>query len=307
MNDLVDAMNDVLRSAVEKAGPQVHFIDYDRYVDVTGGRYCQPGRDEYAGRGANLPNLFFYQTKTIDQAWQIPPPPPPSILGKRQIDEAEDLGPANSTLGAMYGALLEEAIKEYAGDDGYAAVDDGNVNPDIEALVEDEIEEKDDSSSGIKERASFLEHRWSPRNSGPPFARNLNDSAKAAPSWNTTLVDSGHTVDPSHHVQAPRLGSKVYKGGILSTASFTGGNTTFRFSNATNSTEGLSTGTVIANNTHIMIAGFPIPKPIVKLFIPDTTARTFHPTQGGHVLIANLILYQMRVDRAKRQGTHLIT
>lgn len=305
MNDLVDAMNGVLRSAVEKAGPQVHFIEYDRYVDVTGGRYCQPGRDEYAGRGANLPNLFFYQTKTIDQAWQIPPPPPPSILGRRQSDEAEDLGAANGTLGAMYGALLEEAIKEYTGDDGYAAVDDGNVNPDIEVLAEIEIDEKGDSGSGIKKRASLLEHRRSSRNSDPPFARTLDVSAKAAPSWNTTPVDSGHTITPSHHVQAPRLGSKVYNGGSLSTASFAGNHTIFRFSNATNSTEGLSTGTVIANNTHIMIAGFP--KPIMRLFIPDTTARTFHPTQGGHALIANLILYQMRVDRAKRQGMHLIT
>ena len=305
MNDLVDAMNDVLRSAVEKAGPQVHFIDYDRYVDVTGGRYCQPGRDEFAGRGANLPNMFFYQTKSIDQAWQIPPPPPPSILGRRQSDEAEELGAANTTLGAMYGALLEEAIEQYSGDDGYAAVDDGNANPDIEELVEDEIAEKGDSSSGIKERASSLLHRRSPRNSGPPLARTSNDSPKAASSWNTTLVDSGHAIAPSHNAQPPRLGSKVYQGGGLSTASFAGNQTTFRFSNATKSTEGLSTGTVIANGTHIMIAGQPTF--IRKLYMPDTMARTFHPTQGGHALIANLILYQMRVDRARRKGQSLIT
>jgi len=314
MNDLVDVMNDVLRSAVETAGPRVHFIDYDKYVGVTGGRYCQPGRDENLGRGANLPNLFFYQMRTIDQAWQIPPPPPETIFERGQSEEAKDLGAANGTLGAIYGALLQQAIEELVSTDGYAAIDDENANPDLEELIEDELDENavEDSDSGIKIRARSVDRRWSRRSLRPPFARTSNGSARVAPSWNVTIVGGEHVILPSHRDQAPRLGSKVYIGRdsqILSTASFARNQTRFRFGNATNSTEGLSVGTVVANNTHIMLAGVnPTPYDVLRrLFVPDKTGRVFHPTQGGHALIANLILYQMRVDRATRKGTPSIT
>lgn len=67
MNELVLEMNKALRSAVERAGPNVHFIDYDDIVQSTYGTFCQPGQDENAGKGANRHELFFYQMKSRDK------------------------------------------------------------------------------------------------------------------------------------------------------------------------------------------------------------------------------------------------
>lgn len=69
MNDLVDSMNAALRAAVSRAGDQVQFVDFDDYVGLTNGRYCQPGDDESGGRSANREDLFFYQMKSIDIPW----------------------------------------------------------------------------------------------------------------------------------------------------------------------------------------------------------------------------------------------
>ncbi|RSL98115.1 hypothetical protein CEP52_010477 [Fusarium oligoseptatum] len=46
MNDLVDLINEKLASAVEKAGSNVRFVDYDSTVGEIGGRYCEDGVDE---------------------------------------------------------------------------------------------------------------------------------------------------------------------------------------------------------------------------------------------------------------------
>ena len=64
MNDLVDSVNTALRNAVERAGPKVHFVDYDEYVDMTNGRFCIPGADESSGNSANRDDLFFYEGLT---------------------------------------------------------------------------------------------------------------------------------------------------------------------------------------------------------------------------------------------------
>jgi hypothetical protein len=46
---------------------------------------------------------------------------------------------------------------------------------------------------------------------------------------------------------------------------------------------------------------------IKKLFVSDDTSRVFHPTQIGHSMIANMILYQMAADNAKRNGESFIS
>ncbi|CZT25182.1 uncharacterized protein RCC_10911 [Ramularia collo-cygni] len=65
-----------------------------------------------------------------------------------------------------------------------------------------------------------------------------------------------------------------------------------------------SSGTVIANTTHTLLKNGKIVQKsrIRKLFITDETSRIFHPTQSGHTLIANLILYQMAANNAASQG-----
>jgi phospholipase/lecithinase/hemolysin len=79
------------------------------------------------------------------------------------------------------------------------------------------------------------------------------------------------------------------------------------FANTTAFANGSSTGTVIANRTHILFGNKPVARiNIKKLFVSDKTSRVFHPTQGGHALIANMILYQMAADNAKRLGKNTL-
>lgn len=75
MNDLVDAMNAKVKEAVDRAGPQVVFIDYDPYVGYLNGRYCLPGSDESnkdKSLGANRDLLFFYEMSTQDTPIMAP-------------------------------------------------------------------------------------------------------------------------------------------------------------------------------------------------------------------------------------------
>jgi hypothetical protein len=41
---------------------------------------------------------------------------------------------------------------------------------------------------------------------------------------------------------------------------------------------------------------------VLHLVLPDTSARVFHPTQRGHNIIANLILYTMAAVNAESMG-----
>jgi hypothetical protein len=130
MNAAVDSMNEVLRRAVERAGSQVHFVDYDSYVDMIGGRFCQPGQDESAGKGANLQDLFFYQMESSYSR-----PKYHQDLKRRQSDEVGS--GEGSTLNELYGAMIQAAIDE----NPEAALQDDNASNDLEAKV-DEIDEQ---------------------------------------------------------------------------------------------------------------------------------------------------------------------
>ncbi|KAJ4303118.1 hypothetical protein N0V90_002010 [Kalmusia sp. IMI 367209] len=64
LNDMVRAVNDVLRSVVDDAGPTVRFIDYNAHIEALRGRYCEAGVSEPA---PNRLGLAFYEWDTVDK------------------------------------------------------------------------------------------------------------------------------------------------------------------------------------------------------------------------------------------------
>ena len=64
LNDMVLSVNAVLRRAVEGAGPNVRFIDYDTRIATLQGRYCELGVHE---PDPNRRGLVFYEWDTIDR------------------------------------------------------------------------------------------------------------------------------------------------------------------------------------------------------------------------------------------------
>lgn len=299
MNSLVDAMNNAIRSAVERAGSKVYFIDYDKYVDASGGRICQPGQDESAGKGANLPYAFFYQMKTegdYDEQWGH------DELRRRQ-DEGEDLGAVNGTLGALFGAMIQKAIdEEYTDDMGdvYAALEDDNASMELHAEVEEAEEEVGEPASRVRARSvtsHISQHKFHQR-----FVRRAKSGGTTLPSLNMTLLGNSDTAQDNSTQVFHRLGSKVFRAKTdASSVGVASIDVVQRFTNATASS---SSGTVIANSTHILLTNNKAVRKvnIKKIFVSDDTSRVFHPTQLGHSMIANMILYQMAADNAERQG-----
>jgi hypothetical protein len=205
MNDVVESMNDVLKSAVERAGPQVHFIDYDQYVDMTNGRFCEPGVDESKGHGANRPDSFFYQMMSEEGS----PSKPDNIENAKGDEEA-----VNGTAGHIYGAWIQATLKE---SDAKMELNTDNANAELIDMVEE---------------------------------------------MRTQIADSGSNA---------------------------------RFQ--------VTSGNHSSNDTMFTTAAAPkmlIAEEDVKMDdeIPVSVARVFHPTPGGHELIANLILYKMEAVRA---------
>lgn len=102
---------------------------------------------------------------------------PDDELSRRRIDEADDIGAVNGTLNAMYGAWLQKAIDEQEEQDGYAAIEDGNANLDLEQEVEEELEENEAENTNKASwiRARIVERDFMMRRSRTPFARTVND------------------------------------------------------------------------------------------------------------------------------------
>jgi hypothetical protein len=303
MNELVLAMNKALRSAVERAGPNVHFIDYDDIVQSTYGTFCRPGQDESAGKGANRHELFFYQMKSRDTPMlEDPFPYVPHGLDRRQDDDDDDTKPANGTLQEYYGALIEQAIKASIddGDDEYAALYDDNANDDLQEEVDEELEDQLEESDKVTPATAV---------SGPGSPRFVRRSTAA---WNFTFAAQSSDL-PSASKNIHLLGSKVSSNYGANASAFSAQSMRFPNSTAfsTASADGdigedAAVGTVVANKTHIMLqGGKPVQRATInikKLFVSDLTFRVFHPTQAGHAAIANLVLFQMAQDNAKRLG-----
>jgi lysophospholipase L1-like esterase len=63
LDDMVRAVNNVLRKVTEDAGPYVRFIDYNSHIEAARGRYCEAGVQEPA---PNRDELAFYEWSTVD-------------------------------------------------------------------------------------------------------------------------------------------------------------------------------------------------------------------------------------------------
>ncbi|OCK75119.1 SGNH hydrolase [Lepidopterella palustris CBS 459.81] len=63
LNDMTLAVNRRIKEAVEKAGPNVYYIDYDYYVANSRGRYCEAGVIE---PDPNRVGLQFYEWNAVD-------------------------------------------------------------------------------------------------------------------------------------------------------------------------------------------------------------------------------------------------
>lgn len=63
LNDMVRAVNAIIRRAVLAAGPNVRFIDYDAAIEAARGRYCEKGIHE---PDPSRPALAFYEWDTVD-------------------------------------------------------------------------------------------------------------------------------------------------------------------------------------------------------------------------------------------------
>lgn len=65
MNELVVNMNKALSDAVGRAGDGVTFVDYDKYYQLSRGRFCE---DKYKETEPNRYGLLFYEWNTDDNA-----------------------------------------------------------------------------------------------------------------------------------------------------------------------------------------------------------------------------------------------
>ncbi|KAI3145381.1 hypothetical protein CBS147326_331 [Penicillium roqueforti] len=82
MNELVDDVNAQIAAAVERAGSQVKFVNYDSYVGHFNGRFCEDGVDESTVESTTRTGLMFYELNTFDLGGSNP--------WKRSVDEVED-------------------------------------------------------------------------------------------------------------------------------------------------------------------------------------------------------------------------
>jgi lysophospholipase L1-like esterase len=64
MNRLVLKANTQLKEAVNRAGPQVVFVDYDWYFELIQGRFCE---DHITETASNRQGLLFYNWETVDE------------------------------------------------------------------------------------------------------------------------------------------------------------------------------------------------------------------------------------------------
>lgn len=303
MNELVDAMNRVLKQAVARAGSQVHFIDYDFYVGISNGRYCQPGSDESSGRGANRPDLFFYEMKTIDDDpwrrhendWRV------TDLKRRgnSFNDDGDIQPENRTLNAVFGALIEQALLEAGGP---VEIQEDQSNDDLDVEVKQE-------ETMIKRSVERLRR---PRLSASRSFRRLSLSGYNA-TQNTTMSSDDRSTSQLLPVSSSSSQFSTFTSSLRTTSSALSSSPSRHVppgapiigTHIGNITQGNGThGRLVSNGTHIVVNGTTLVplSDVTKFFVSDSTTRVFHPTQNGHALIANLILYQMAAVNAKKLG-----
>ena len=309
MNKLVDAMNNKIQAAVQRGGDQVVFINYDPYVESTVGRYCVPGVDEDNGNVANRSYSFFYEMKTSDTTFMSPLEDPYLHDELRRRDTTI---PGDETTDGEIGSWIEQTLQHYS-----------------DAQLNDDVANSDLDSSVAKEKSSIHSQRMKKR--GPLTWTNrvpLQPRATNMPSGSGVVSDmSGSGTAASYSVGSstsqPILGTSApYTSGfrrllptkLSSNSSLWQKNATNKSLNPTGtgtpnkpSNKNLTidcSGNLHCNASLLTVDGHPNQvshASIAGFFVPDSVGRVFHPQQGGHAMIANMILYAM----AKRNAASL--
>ena len=345
MNDLVISVNSKISAAVQRAGDQVVFIEYDDYVGFLGGRYCLPGVNEDKGQGANRGFLFFYESKTVDTPFMPPNDDPYSDELRRRNTSPSTVAPVNTTDGQL-GSWMQQTMEQ----NSYPALNDDVANSDLDTSVANEEKIlkarkrsplplnrlRDHEHAGLKPyfypRAQLSS--WNGYSSSLAYATGSASGASAYGS--STGISTGvskassYSIIPSsgsalktqsplytYHSSAASVGfsglsdmsafsSGAYSSRIPPTGGFPSG-----FYSAGASDRTFPTGTANANGGLFLHKGSNLeslefkPKEdfaVLSYFIPDSTSRVFHPQQGGHAMIANLIMYTMAARTAKSMG-----
>ena len=287
MNDAVDVLNTALQNAVARAGSSVHFVNYDSLLDIDGSRFCQPGMDESGGKSASRDEIFFYEMKSLDDPWTVVEDQwPPHDELKLKTRDDDYVQPVNDTLNAVIGAMVQEGIESQ---NNTAVVEDDNANDDLEAEVADDEELTTLTGIFVRDADSVPAKGHSPAHVHGVRIRDLNSTL----SWNiTNTTTAGFYSNGSIATNVTLLGTTVR---------------TLLFNNSTRNSTTV-TGTIIGNHTHILLSNANVvsKSAILKLLVSDKTGRVFHPTQGGHALIANTILYYMAAQNAAANGKHSI-
>ena len=350
MNDLVVDMNSKLQAAVQRAGNQVVFIDYDPYVGYLGGRYCLPGVNEDKGNGANRDFAFFYEMKTSDTPFM----PANDDPYRDELKKRDDPGVAlNDTVDGEIGSWIEDTINQYPN----AQLNDDVANSDLDASVAQEEGKKKIKRGPVPLRSNFAHphvvhlHGRSPLDGSnslsSSWAGNTSTAYVSGSVSGATGCASGtgkHTgTSPSHPTKssttlklhtsgssAPYPTSSSYPSGIhgsgtgissppyptssshpsgvrgsgtgrsfpTGTASsfpsgFHGAGTGRSFPTGTAGSSASASGLGFGRLNTTMDAHFHEDAAIFGYLVPDSVGRVFHPQQGGHAMIANLIMYEM--------------
>ncbi|KND93383.1 Lipase 1 [Tolypocladium ophioglossoides CBS 100239] len=128
MHELVDLINSKLEAAVERAGPQVEFVNYDPYVGRYHGRYCEAGVSESSGESNTRKGLMFYELNTLDP------------LGSNPWKRSANGSPSGT----------------FVGDENLFARVTRYLDPDAQLVQEHRVEKEAQQSSTAVELPNFL-------------------------------------------------------------------------------------------------------------------------------------------------------
>lgn len=315
-------MNSKLQAAVQRAGDQVVFIDYDPLVGSLNGRYCSPGVDENKGNGANRDYLFFYEMKTSDTPF-MPSNDNPyhDELRRRDTPYHDELKrrdttiPDNETTDGEIGSWIQETLEQYHN----AQLNEDVVNSDLDSSVAQERNSL--RKQRMKKRGPL---KWTPRHSLQPRATKVQHGSASIlrPSGNGTAIphSTGSIVSdpkplrptlsptPPNPIAASLAthasGSyRLYATQSASNSSVSLNNThnnslnpsgTGGLNSASNTNQTLGcSGRIHCNDTLGDDRDFVSQLSVSSYLVPDSVGRVFHPQQAGHAMIANIILYTM--------------
>ena len=334
VNDLTVNLNSKISAAVQRAGDQVVFVDYDDYVGLLGGRFCEPGVDESKGNGANRDYLFFYESKSTDTPFFEPNYDPHDELRRRD-------GNSNPpTIADPPDAEVGDWMSDYINANSNPQLNEDVSNSDLDNAVRTEEQSKKArkrSPIPINKLGTHERHRISSRvypganssvnqnlsslvhgNSSDLKTANLTDKFRSSEKHavSKSLSRSASTLYPhpssfrsTRPSGFPAKGvnssannaTRVSPSGVAGSRGYLSGASNRTFSTA----KAKGTGDpFVGIGPHDKHAGEQLHENSVlrKLLVPDSWIRVFHPNQFGHVMVANLVLYAIAAQNAKSMG-----